>query len=640
MCGFFGFLRNPQKNDLNFWDRNHQLFVDATDMIVHRGPDSMGVYNDDHVFMGFRRLSIIDLEGGSQPLSYDNERYWITFNGEIYNYLELKEELLEKGYQFATDSDTEVLLACFKEYGTEMVEHIRGMYAFLIWDKETESLFGARDHFGIKPLYYSKTPYGILFASEWKSIEHVRNAWKIPNELDVEAVQHYFTYQYPPEPFTFEEGSKKLSPGTAFVIMEGEMREFTYFKPTFSPEKKVHNELKKEVLDAMRESVKMHMRSDVPVGSFLSGGIDSTLIAALAKEFHPSIKTFTVGFEREGFSEIDVAKETAVALGLENIHKVITAEEFLEELPNVVWHMDEPVADPASIPLYFVAKEARKHVTVVLSGEGADELFGGYTIYREPLSLKKAAAVPLPVRKGIYKAMKWSNVKGMNYLRRSITPLEKRFIGNANIMNEQEKRELLTHYSPNWTYDQVTKPLYAEAHTYDEPTKMQYVDMHTWMRGDILVKADRMTMAHSLELRVPFLDKEVFALARKIETKYKLAEGTTKKILREAAEEVVPAHVLNRRKLGFPVPIRHWLKNEWYNWVSELFNMHKDHPYLHMSIAQGWLEDHKQGKCDYSRKIWNVVIFLLWNMIHMEDMAKEEVQSLILKMHKQEPVAN
>lgn len=634
MCGFFGFLYCPEARVTTFWENNKKLLTEATNLITHRGPDSVGIYQDDHIFMGFRRLSIIDVEGGTQPLSYQNERYWITFNGEIYNYVELKEELLKKGYMFSTSSDTEVLLASFVEYGEDMMQYVRGMYSFLIWDKETQKLFGARDHFGIKPLYYSRVQDGILFASEWKSIEYVRREWKMWPETDVEALQHYMTYQYPPEPFTMEEGTKKVAPGHMLKVEQGNMEIESYFKPTFRPVPKQEEFLRGEVLEVLRESVRIHMRSDVPVGSFLSGGIDSTAIVALAREFNPLIKTFTVGFERDGFSEIDVAKETAKALELENIHKVITPEEFLEELPRVVWHMDEPVADPASIPLYFVAKEARKHVTVVLSGEGADELFGGYTIYREPMSLQKIASVPLSIRKGVYHGLKWTKVRGLNYLRRSITPLEKRFIGNANIMTEAEKRKVLTNYSPDWTYDTVTAPLYQQAKQsgYDEPTTMQYIDMHTWLRGDILVKADRMTMANSLELRVPFLDKEVFALARTIETKYKLANGTTKAILREALESVVPPHVLNRRKLGFPVPIRHWLKNEWFGWVQALLKHHENHLYVRTDVVLDWLMQHKNGKVDYSRKVWNVVVFLLWNMIHREGKTVEEVQ-LFIKEH-------
>jgi asparagine synthase (glutamine-hydrolysing) len=363
------------------------------------------------------------------------------------------------------------------------------------------------------------------------------------------------------------------------------------------------------------------MRSDVPVGSFLSGGIDSSFIVSVAKEFHPGLKTFSVGFEQEGYSEVDVAKETADKLGLENYHAIISAEEYMNELPKIIWNLDDPLADPAAIPLYFVAKEAKKQVTVVLSGEGADELFGGYNIYREPLSLKPFERIPSVLKKMLLKLAEVipEGVKGKSFLIRGCTPLEKRYIGNAKIFEEDMKKKVLKHYDQNMSYRDVTKPFFDESKDYSDVNKMQYVDIHTWLRGDILLKADKMTMAHSLELRVPFLDKKVFEVASKIPDELKTKNGTTKYILRKAAEGIVPDHVLNRKKLGFPVPIRHWLKNEMHDWATSIIHESKTDAYIDKSYVLGLLEDHCANKADYSRKIWTVLVFMIWHKIFVEN---------------------
>lgn len=362
------------------------------------------------------------------------------------------------------------------------------------------------------------------------------------------------------------------------------------------------------------------MRSDVPVGSFLSGGIDSTIIASIAKEFHPSIKTFSVGFDHNGFSEIDVAKESAEKLGLENISYVISPEEYMEELPKIMWHLDDPLADPACVPLYFVAREARKHVTVVLSGEGADELFGGYNIYREPQSLQIFDRIPQALKSILLQLSRIlpDGVKGKSFIERGCTPLEERFIGNAKMFTEKEKQHLMAQYNDKLHYTDITKPLYKESMGYGPVEQMQYIDIHTWMRGDILLKADKMTMAHSLELRVPFLDKEVFKVASNIPSAVKTSNGTTKYILRKAAETIIPAHVLNRKKLGFPVPIRHWLKNEMHDWAVQIIHESNTEQFIKKDYVLNLLEEHCQGKADHSRKIWTVLVFMIWYKVYVE----------------------
>jgi asparagine synthase (glutamine-hydrolysing) len=372
------------------------------------------------------------------------------------------------------------------------------------------------------------------------------------------------------------------------------------------------------------------MRSDpdVTVGSFLSGGIDSTVVAALAKRHNPNLLTFTTGFEREGFSEIDVAAESAAAIGVEHIVKVVTADEMMQTLPLIIWYLDDPVADPALVPLYFIAREARKHVKVVLSGEGADELFGGYTIYREPISLRAFDYVPGPLKRGVgaLSARLPQGLRGKDMLRRGSIGIEERYYGNARIFRPEELADgLLRTYNPRTSYMDVTRGLYAATEHLDDSTRMKYVDLFTWLRGDILVKADKMTMANSLELRVPFLDLEVFGVASSIPTALKLADNTTKYALRRAIADIVPAHVLNRPKLGFPVPIRHWLKDTMYDWAHEIIADSQAQAFIDRDHALALLAAHRDGPHDYSRKIWTLLVFLIWHGIFIEERIRPEV---------------
>ena len=614
MCGFIGFLHQEQHIPTEIENKQFQYM---NDLIFHRGPDDEGFYTDEWIEMGFRRLSIIDLEAGHQPLMYGNDQYVIIFNGEIYNYEKLREQLIQKGMQFQTKSDTEVILALYAEKKEEAVKDLRGMFSFVIWDKIEKKVFGARDPFGIKPFFYCEHKNGIYFASEKKSIVSVLEK----DQVNPESLQHYFTYQYVPEPKTMSQNIIKLEPGHCFTKKEHEpMQIRTYWKPEFKPVNVEKQALIKEIRDVMYDSVQMHMRSDVPVGSFLSGGIDSSIIASIAREFHPGIQTFSVGFEHEGFSEVDVAKETAEKIGVENIDVVVSPQQFVAELPKIIWHMDDPMADPAAIPLYFVAQKAAEHVTVVLSGEGADELFGGYNIYHEPFSLQPLNRLPKPFKSVLKGAssMLPKGVKGKSYLERVATPIEERYYGNAKIFTEEEKHQFIRLYNDAWAYTNVTKPLYEQIKNYDDVAKMQFIDIYTWLRGDILVKADKMTMANSLELRVPFLDKEVFRVASKIPTHYKITNGTTKAILREAVRGVVPDHVLDRKKLGFPVPIRHWLKNELHDWAVDLIHTSQVDYLLNKNYFLDLLADHVANKADNSRKIWTGLTFMLWHQIYVE----------------------
>ncbi|WP_264648135.1 asparagine synthase (glutamine-hydrolyzing) [Bacillus thuringiensis] len=614
MCGYVGCLYNTAKR---YSETEKIQFENMTNLLYHRGPDDQGYFRDEHVQFGFRRLSIIDLDAGHQPLAYDNERYILMFNGEIYNYIELREMLIKQGACFSTQSDTEVIVALYAQVKEECVNYLRGMYTFVIWDRQEKKLFGARDHFGIKPLYIAQQNDITFFASEKKSILHVMQ----DKGVNPTALQHYFTYQYGPEPETLTNDINKIEPGHYFIKEIGkEIEVYRYWKPYFNASDNKKEEHIRAIRDVLYDSVKVHMRSDVPVGAFLSGGIDSSIIASIAKEINPNLLTFSVGFEHRGFSEIDVAKETAEKLGVKNYSVLVTPQEFMNEFPKIMWHMDDPLADPAAVPLYFVAKEARKHVTVVLSGEGSDELFGGYNIYREPNSLKMFSYIPTSGRtvlKALSGALK-EGFKGKSFLERGCTPIEERYYGNAKIFREEEKIKLIKSYNESVNYKDVTKALYNEIKDYDDVSKMQYIDMYTWLRGDILLKADKMSTAHSLELRVPFLDKEVFDVASKIPTELKIANRTTKAILREAVRGIAPDHVLDRKKLGFPVPIRHWLKDEMYDWALNIIKESKTEHLIDKKYVLNLLEAHRTDKGDHSRKIWTVLTFMVWHQIYIE----------------------
>jgi asparagine synthase (glutamine-hydrolysing) len=603
---------------------------EASHCMRHRGPDDPGTWHDGDLAFGFNRLAIIDIEHSHQPLRWgpaeNPTRYALTFNGEIYNYLEIRDTLArEHGAVFSTEGDSEAVVAALHYWGDDAVRRLRGMFAIALWDTETRELFLARDPFGIKPLFYATGPGGTAFGSEKKSILELLTPLGLGEELDPRAIEHYTVLQYVPEPETLHACIRRLESGTyARVRPGGSIEPVRYFRPTFpirpfaaGTEEKRY----REIAEALEDSVAKHMRADVTVGSFLSGGIDSTAIAALAMRHNPNLITFTTGFERDGYSEVDVAAESAELIGARHIVRVVGPEEFASSIPEIVWYLDDPVADPALVPLYFVAKEARKHVKVVLSGEGADELFGGYTIYREPLSLKPFDALPGGLRKmaGRLSERIPDGTRGKSLLNRGSMSLEERYYGNARSFNDAQLRSVLRDFKPEWTHTDVTAPIYAESAGWDPVARMQHLDLFTWLRGDILVKADKITMANSLELRVPFLDPEVFAVAEQLPLEQKITKTTTKYALRRALDGIVPAHVLNRAKLGFPVPLRHWLRGpELFDWAHQQIADSATEHLLHKPAIVAMLNEHREGRVDHSRRLWTVLIFMVWHGIFVE----------------------
>ncbi|WP_316670674.1 asparagine synthase (glutamine-hydrolyzing) [uncultured Propionibacterium sp.] len=627
MCGFTTFISTGTLRD----ERVDQVRAGMAQQ-RHRGPDDTEVWHDDRAVMGFNRLSIIDIENSGQPLRWgtpeEPDRYWMVFNGEIYNYLELRAELAEQdGAVFSTEGDGEAIVVGYHYHGPAWVSRLRGMFAFVIWDAREERAFGARDYFGIKPLYTATTPDGFAFSSEAKSLRGLAGA----AEVNARALQHYLVLQYAPEPESLDARLTKIESGCSFTVEDGRVEQTRYFHPVFDSRPVTGAEAQEELYDriarVLDDSVAKHMRADVTVGSFLSGGIDSTAIAALAKRYNPDLLTFTAAFRAEGYSENDVADESARAIGVEHITRWVTEEELTRTLPLIIWYLDDPVADPALVPLYFVANEARKHVKVVLSGEGADEFFGGYTIYHEPVSLAGFEKMPAALRRGLGAVSRAlpDGMRGKDMLRRGALRLEDRYYGNARIFREEQLPGLLRTYDPSISFHDVTDPAYAASRGWDPVQRMQHVDLFSWLRGDILVKADRMTMANSLELRVPFLDKEVFEVARHIPMSEKLAVGTTKYAMRRALERIVPAHVLHRRKLGFPVPTRVYLEGDSYAWARDIIMSSPTDEFIDPRAAMRLLDDHRAGVSDHSRRVWTIVCFMLWYDIFVAGTIAPEV---------------
>jgi asparagine synthase (glutamine-hydrolysing) len=607
--------------------------AEALESIHHRGPDETGVetFGDSpggDVVFGFKRLAIIDVAHSHQPLRYADGRYLLAFNGEIYNYIELREQLQrECNAKFETDGDGEVIMAAYHHWGPDAVKRLRGMFAFVIWDRQEHRAFGARDPFGIKPMYYLHTDDGLYLSNEKKALLPFAPSFRAGAAgIDHANLSHYLTLQYVPEPTTMHLGISRIESGQAFSYRPGEPVQLSrYYRADFQPPTRMPSDeevVYKKIQDALRESVRIHMRSDVPVGCFLSSGIDSTAVVALAREFNPNILTFTVGFDVPGYSEIDVAQDSAQHLNVTTIPTKIGPQDMMEQLPRIVWHLDDPVADPSLVPLYFLTRKASEHVTVALSGEGADEFFGGYTIYREPLSLRTVESMPDGVKRGLRSVAKVmpEGVKGKSFINRGTVPLEQRYYGNARIFSEDEKATLMRHYDPSIRYTDVTAPLYAESAHLDDVTRMQYVDLYTWLRGDILVKADRMSMAHSLEVRVPFLDTGVFEVARMLPTEMKvpLRGNHTKYAMRQALRGVVPPAIVNRRKWGFPTPTRVWLKDAMYEWASQILRTSTAGHLLDLQYVHGLLDAHRKGQADNSRKVWTVLVFLVWYAIFVE----------------------
>ena len=610
MCGFVGFCSKDVK------DKN--VIKEMNNQIIHRGPDSDGYYFDKDVNFGFRRLSIIDLHEGSQPILNESGDTAIIFNGEIYNYQELREDLVAKGYKFKTHTDTEVILHGYEEYGEEgILAKLRGMFAFTIWDSKKEKLFGARDHFGIKPYYYALLDGDLLFGSEVKSFLKYPKFKKAVNE---KALKHYLVFQYNPLEETFFKGVKKLRPGHYYIYENGKMEIKTYYNLTLDYKDMTFDEAVGKIEKEVEESVKYHKISDVEVGSFLSGGVDSSYVVATAL---PD-KTFSVGFDNKGFNETMYAKELSDSLGIKNFAKLITPDEFFEGINKVQYYSDEPHANLSSVPLYFLSKLASEQVKVVLSGEGADELFAGYNEYADALPQRMYRKLPFSLRHKLYLKYKdRKHFRGQTIILKYGQKVEDRYIGPAEIMSDELANSLVTSkYKNAETSRDLTKKYYDEVKNMDDVSKRLYLDMKMWIVEDILLKADKMTMANSIELRVPLLDKKMWELARTIPVKHKVHNEITKYAFRRAAKNKLPEDWAKRRKLGFVVPFVLWIKEEkYYKMVKEVFNKDFVSEFFDKDKINKLLDDHFNNITNNGRKVYTIYTFLKWYEIYFKGVA-------------------
>lgn len=598
MCGIVGYI-SEEKN-------KKRIIKKMTDRIIHRGPDAEGFYTDANVALGHRRLSIIDLSSGSQPMFNEDKNLVVVFNGEIYNFIELRNELKKKKHKFSTKSDTEVLLHGYEEWKEDLPKKLRGMFAFAIWDKKEKTLFCARDNFGIKPFYYYHNEDTFMFASEIKSfLEHP----KFKKELNKEILSSYLSFSFTPTNETFFKGVYRLEPGYSITIKENQIKKNRFYTIAFNEGKKAYQESVDEIAKIMQDSVEHHMLSDVEVGSFLSSGIDSSYLVSLAK---PD-KTYTVGYDIAKYNEIDYAKDLTDKLKISNTSKKITKEEYMEIIPKIMYHMDEPSADPAAVALYFVSNLARKDVKVVLSGEGADEFFGGYNIYRQDVDMGFYNKLPYFIRHLAAKiALLLPEIRGVNFLIRRGMTLEESYIGVNKVFGPREIKKVLK-LKNQISNQSITAPIYEEQKGKSDIIKMQAIDINFWLIKDILQKADRMTMANSLEGRVPFVDKEVFAKASSLPIEYKVTKENTKVALREAAKKVIPNASYKKKKLGFPVPLRMWMREEdVYNEIKVTFEEDYVKEFFDQKYILKLLENHKNKKTDNYKKVWTIYCFLKW----------------------------
>ena len=607
MCGFAGYIHNYGTFD------KEEVIHKMADRIKHRGPDDAHYYIDDGIALGFRRLSIIDLEGGRQPILNEDGSLVLLFNGEIYNYQELREELIKAGHVFTTKTDSETILHGYEEYGKKILDRLRGMFAFIIWNKNTKELFGARDIFGIKPFYYYKKGKELMFGSEIKSFLSHPNFEK---ELDEDMIPLYLSYEYSPDERTIFKNVFKLPGAHCFTYKNGELKVERYYKIEYKIEDDKSLEYWEDAITKeFTESVSMHQIADVEVGCFLSSGVDSSYVVKEISKGTKKVKTFSVGYEEEKYSELPYAQDFSNVIGVPNIANKVSADEFFDAVPEIQYYMDEPLPNPSEIPLYFLAKNARRYVKVVLSGEGADELFGGYPMYLAGGHFDHYShKVPRPVRKVLGTVAKHCpNFKGKNFLVRGAMEPYQRFMRANYVFQSAERQKFLKRPIASKVPEEYSKRYFNEVSNLDEPTQLQYVDMHTWMIYDILLKADRMSMANSLELRVPFLDKKMLELSTRIPSRYRAANETTKIALRGAAIKQLPERTANKKKLGFPVPLNDWLREDkYYNKVKTAFQSDIAEKFFVTSELMKLLDDHKSGKALNMQKIWSFYTFILW----------------------------
>ena len=598
MCGIAGYVsdKKPKKKILKL----------MTDRIAYRGPDAEGFFLDDNAALGHRRLAIIDLSTGNQPIYNEEKDIAIVFNGEIYNYVELREELKNKNHKFITSSDTEVLVHGYEEWGHELTKKLRGMFAFAIWNMKEKELYCARDGWGIKPFYYYKNNNTLMFASEIKAfLDHP----DFEKEFNEEILSAYLCFNSTPTEETFFKGVKRLEPGHQLIYKNNELKIEKFFELEFKETDKDMDTIIEEIDKAMKDSVKHHEIADVEVGSFLSSGIDSSYLVSIAR---PD-KTYTVGYDNPKYDEISYAKDLTKKLGITNKSKKITKKEYIKEFPKIMYHMDEPLADPSAIALYFVAQIAAEDVKVVMSGEGADELFGGYNTYREEIDQDWYMKIPYFIRHAAScVAGLFPEVRGFNFIWRRGQKLENYNIGLGRVFRDEEAMKIVKCRNQLHTRD-IVAPFYENYKDNSNMVKRQVIDFYFWLVRDFLHAVDRNTMMFGLEARTPFLDKEVYEVARQLPTSAKINKETTKPALRLAAKKVIPNESNKKKKLGFPVPLREWIReDDLYKEIKNKFNSKTAEKFFDIKRINKLLEDHKNEKKDCYKKVWTIYTFIVW----------------------------
>ena len=604
MCGFVALMSK------DITDMEQEFVKNGMGLIAHRGPDEHGIFTTDHVTFGFQRLSLVDLEHGQQPFTTADGLYTCIFNGEIYNHNALRDELAATGVEFTTSSEIEVILELYRAHGDDFAKMLRGMFAIALYDHTKKRLVAARDSFGIKPLYYKLDGDTLYLASELKAFKPEQGFDR--DALNMDALSQYFTFQYAPEDATVIKDIRHVTAGSLLTYdLDNGLSIDRYHPFKVITGAKTITKNAHDVRDTIITAVHAHLQAEVEIGTFLSGGIDSTIVAAVAKKISPNIKAFTIGYDLESHSEISDAQMSADALGIDLRTRKVSAREYMDAVRTSVYHMDSPQADPSAIMFYLLSEFAAREVKSCLSGEGADELFGGYPIYKEVDGLKLITSVPKPLKNLLLTTAKLlpTGMKGKGYLERGATPLRERYAGNAFIFKDEEKANLLKFTGQSWRA--VTDPIYDQIEHLAPLEQMQTIDIHTWMKGDIFLKADRLSMAHSLEVRVPFLDESVYEIATQMTKEQKINGPTAKAILREAFDDYLPDHMKNMKKRGFPVPLAHWMRTELYEEIHAILASDIATPFINQEVALSMLAEHRTGK-DHSRKIWTIMVFVLW----------------------------
>jgi len=621
MCGIAGFFE-PEERLAPAEQR--RVLAQMCNVIEHRGPDDEGFFVEDGVALGMRRLSIIDLFTGHQPISNEDGMVWIVFNGEIYNYRELRDDLIGRGHTFKTNTDTETIVHLYEEEGEACVSRLRGMFAFAIYDRRSRKLFIARDRVGVKPLHYALAGNRLVFGSEIKSLlQHP----EVPRAVNLEAISDFLSFSYVPDPQTAFRGIRKLPPGHTLTFKDGFLVTRCYWDfnyPEQEPDLKVESEeyYIERLRELIAESVRMRLMSDVPLGAFLSGGIDSsTVVAMMARAMDRPVKTFSIGFTESSHDELHYARIAAQHFNTEH-HEFIVTPDVCRVVEEIVWHHDEPFADMSSVPTYIVSKMAREHVTVVLSGDGGDELFAGYERYLVDRQRQKFERVPGFFRRNLMlRASRWlpRHVYGKNYLRNVSLEPGARYIDSISCFDDDKKQQLLSsdfqHRLARYNATEKFTRLFAAPGSSERLDHLLYLDSKTYLPGDIMTKVDRMSMAHSIEAREPLLDHKLIEFAQQIPALYKLRGSQTKSILKKAMRGIIPDEIIHRPKQGFGVPMQKWFKEDLREMVIDTLSdsRTRQRGYFDQRVVCAILREHLSGRRDNSRHLWSLLMLELWH---------------------------